>query len=845
MATKSKNIKYSYGLKTIAFLLAAVCVFSGAWITGSMLKILNDFGWENTMVREKPVFTDTALFQNEVGNAVLNVYNACIYNDWETDALPTYATLEEEQAAAEQMRQNLRERVYEELSGEYRYVYNEYGEPVTAVSGGAAQTYTPTQAELEEAYQTASTTYELRDFTNASVFINAAMTEEELADAVAEVYNAQLSFAQRTFRAGVLRAQESLAALQNFRYFLIDTQTGEWITNMEGVASADDFFNAFSDDDWFFGYTVESGLIRYSDSASQMLLNDVWNGGVSENFASFLDSNFSEAGYDIYVGVPRSLVAGDSFWDAAQTFQKSSDQIDQLLAALVSTLTVALALSIYLLLTAGRVRGSEDVQFLPQDRLPGDVHFLFSAILCTFFGLLAFGLMKEFIGVTDDTTYQIRSVSLLQLGASLCAALLYAFITEWILSVAKYAKSDRSYFASMLLVRGGRRFWRWCKRLYGGRHRLTHITRKTVVFVVLYLLVNFLLLATGNSAMILPVLLFNIVVLLLVRRYLSALDQIMDAAEAGKRGETPKPLDADHMPEPLGNLARNLRITQEEMQKAVQEAIKGERMKAELITNVSHDLKTPLTSIISYVDLLKKCDIQDPNAQDYINVLDEKSTRLKRLIEDLVEASKASSGAITLHKMHVNLYELAVQAIGELEDSFEERDLQIVLNTPEEAPVVFADSQKTWRVIDNLLNNARKYSLPGSRVYVDVFSAGDCGVFRIKNVSGEPLNIDPEELTQRFVRGDASRTLEGSGLGLSIAKDLCKLQGGELKLEIDGDLFKATVSLPASGGAELAAAAQAQQQELQAQLPQAVTEKAPVPDQDAEPGTAPAEERKA
>ena len=307
---------------------------------------------------------------------------------------------------------------------------------------------------------------------------------------------------------------------------------------------------------------------------------------------------------------------------------------------------------------------------------------------------------------------------------------------------------------------------------------------------------------------------FNVLALVLIWKYLSSLDKIMDAAEAGKRGEKPTSLDADRMPEPLRSLAHNLSITQEEMQKAVQEAIRGERMKAELITNVSHDLKTPLTSIISYVDLLKKCDIDDPNAQSYITVLDEKSTRLKRLIEDLVEASKASSGAVVLHKMHVNLYELAVQAIGEMEDSFAERDLQIVLNTPEEPPVVFADSQKTWRVIDNLLNNARKYSLPGSRVYVDVFPDGSNGVFRIKNVSGEPLNIDPDELTQRFVRGDASRTLEGSGLGLSIAKDLCALQGGKLKLEIDGDLFKATVSLPAAGDAQLAEAAQAQMQPL-------------------------------
>lgn len=166
------------------------------------------------------------------------------------------------------------------------------------------------------------------------------------------------------------------------------------------------------------------------------------------------------------------------------------------------------------------------------------------------------------------------------------------------------------------------------------------------------------------------------------------------------------------MPEPLKTLALNLSLTQEEMQKAINEAVKGERMKTELITNVSHDLKTPLTSIISYVDLLKKCDIDDISAQKYINVLDEKSIRLKRLIEDLVEASKASSGAVTFNKMNVNLHELAVQAVGEMSDAFEERNLDAVLNEPTEPIVIYADSQKTWRIIDNLLSNVKSMLSP-------------------------------------------------------------------------------------------------------------------------------------
>ncbi|MEG2080081.1 MAG: HAMP domain-containing sensor histidine kinase [Oscillospiraceae bacterium] len=284
--------------------------------------------------------------------------------------------------------------------------------------------------------------------------------------------------------------------------------------------------------------------------------------------------------------------------------------------------------------------------------------------------------------------------------------------------------------------------------------------------------------------------------MLVIYKYLIALDKIIASSERDINEEM-LPIDGiESMPEPLKTLAGNISVTQDEMKKAVDEAIKGEKMKTELITNVSHDLKTPLTSIISYVDLLKKCDIDDVSAQKYIDVLDEKSIRLKRLIEDLVEASKASSGAVTFNKMKVNLYELTIQAITEMDDMFEKNNLEVILEPTENPPMIFADSQKTWRIIDNLLSNSKKYSLEGTRVYVSLSSDENFGSITIKNTSRDALNINPDELTERFVRGDSSRTREGSGLGLSIAKDLCNLQGGKLDISIDGDLFKVTVNMP-------------------------------------------------
>lgn len=243
------------------------------------------------------------------------------------------------------------------------------------------------------------------------------------------------------------------------------------------------------------------------------------------------------------------------------------------------------------------------------------------------------------------------------------------------------------------------------------------------------------------------------------------------------------------MGEHINNITRGLDT-------ALQEKVKSERLKADLITNVSHDIKTPLTSIINYVDLLKRQKIQDPKIAAYLEVLDQKSQRLKTLTEDLVEASKASSGNLKLEVSDINLVELVQQTNGEFEERFALRRLELIQTLPEEIIMIRADGRRLWRVLENLYTNAFKYAQEGSRVYVDVREEGDKAVFTIKNISEKPLNISPDELTERFVRGDVARTTEGSGLGLSIARSLTQLQKGEFIISIDGDLFKAQVIFP-------------------------------------------------
>ncbi|QHQ61969.1 hypothetical protein Ana3638_15205 [Anaerocolumna sedimenticola] len=245
------------------------------------------------------------------------------------------------------------------------------------------------------------------------------------------------------------------------------------------------------------------------------------------------------------------------------------------------------------------------------------------------------------------------------------------------------------------------------------------------------------------------------------------------------------------MHEPALSLAEYINNIGDGLSAAVDEKLKSERLKTELIANVSHDIKTPLTSIINYVDLLKKENLENDTAKGYLDILSSKTWRLKTLIEDLMEASKASSGAISLNLECLNLVELVRQSIGEFEDRFVDHNLEVVLNMKEEPIYIMADGRSTYRIIENIFSNANKYALSGTRIYVDILTDEHNVTVSVKNISANKLNINSDELMERFVRGDLSRNTEGSGLGLSIAKSLAALQNAVFDIELDGDLFKA------------------------------------------------------
>jgi signal transduction histidine kinase len=287
----------------------------------------------------------------------------------------------------------------------------------------------------------------------------------------------------------------------------------------------------------------------------------------------------------------------------------------------------------------------------------------------------------------------------------------------------------------------------------------------------------------------------KILLALLVGYVTLAFRRLKKGAESIAAGDYDAKVSLRHLLWDFKSSADTLNHIQDGMSAAVDSRTRSERLKTELITNVSHDLKTPLTSIVSYVDLLKQEPVGSEAAGEYLEVLDRQSARLKKLIEDLVEASKASTGNITVSGSALDLSMLLGQALGEYTQRLENAGLTPVLRAPEEACMVWADGRLLWRVFDNLLGNIVKYALPGTRVYLTLDVAENVTV-TFRNISREPLEVSAQDLMERFVRGDASRHTEGSGLGLSIARSLTESMGGSFQLEIDGDLFKALVQFP-------------------------------------------------
>ncbi|MEG1789189.1 MAG: HAMP domain-containing sensor histidine kinase [Oscillospiraceae bacterium] len=442
-------------------------------------------------------------------------------------------------------------------------------------------------------------------------------------------------------------------------------------------------------------------------------------------------------------------------------------------------------------------RGDTDEIFLNKmDLLPFDVYFVACAILI--FCILS--LTQEYYCYHYIPASFIFEALILFVVLLMCALLA---LTIFLTSVTRIKAGG--WWRNTLIYISLRFCWRTLlagrdliKRVWTSISHGVPIVWRTAVVAASLLVADFaitMMLSHGGFFILLIWFLFNFFVFAAMCFAGLQMKTLKKAGESLAAGDFDYKIDTDKMYWEFKSHGENLNSIASGMAIAVNQKMKSERLKTELITNVSHDIKTPLTSIINYVDLLQKAHTPEESAE-YLTVLDRQAHRLKKLTEDLVEASKASTGNMNVALVRVNTLEIINQSIAEYAERLTLGKIEVVVNSPEPPISVMADGRLLWRVIDNLFSNVCKYGMPGTRVYAEVHSDGSDALISLKNISRDPLNISEEELLERFVRGDSSRNTEGSGLGLNIAKSLTELQRGKFSISTDGDLFKAEIRLP-------------------------------------------------
>lgn len=502
------------------------------------------------------------------------------------------------------------------------------------------------------------------------------------------------------------------------------------------------------------------------------------------------------------------FIGVDMFDSYAETdlFRTTADQIETAKGMLLDFAltcgilgTLFLVCFIYLIVKSGRRKGDDEIHLFAADRMFTDWRIVINC-------LLGWGLFILFVLATDNIDGEQSKMWFTPIVTAIATAFA-AVVIDLVLFVTRHIK-NRSLLKQLFPV------WLFvnARKLYKGKikpvadEKLLYtksFSKGTVIRILAVIAVNLVIGFLGaveavnyETLFFFSFLaIFDIVVLVWIIRLIGGIRKIFSALEEIRGGNYNVQISVYSLPATLRETAGKVMSLRDGLKTAVEEAVKQEQTKTELITNVSHDLKTPLTSIINYVELLKKCEINDEDAKEYLGVLGEKSDRLKKLIEDLVEASKASTGNIKVELMQVSLNEMISQLLGEHADGLDKKKLNVIADIPENDVTVRADGKLLYRVMENLIVNVEKYSLYGTRVYVTVKQEDNYGTVTFKNISEQPLNITADQLKERFVRGDESRSTEGNGLGLSIAQSLCNVQGGELEISISGDLFTAKVKL--------------------------------------------------
>lgn len=577
----------------------------------------------------------------------------------------------------------------------------------------------------------------------------------------------------------------------NVEYYAYNEKTGKVITNVEG-----------------YRYLNPKKIIgQFQDAKVYLVGNgeyvkDIQVGAYEFRGKNYYSQYYQDNGqgvkdkddYVIYTKLKSPMIEGDWFYTSIKEFDERIAYKDSYYKFGMVALLLAVIGGLSFIRGVGQSEKGGPVMINSFDRIPLEIMgigYLFGMFLWAYFTIDVASVIEDngWRPYVPGSEYQLEGVMLAGMVS------LGVFLTVLVAgSVFKHIK-NRSFIDAILTCR----VIKWIFR---------SITDKTlpmvaIIGMILWLIINFVLLLifmnaySGFTQLVLIMMMgwFNLLVGVGIVKLIIDYKKLSKGIKAVASGDLQAKVQLTYALPAMKETAQALNHIGEGLENAVERTLKSERFKTELITNVSHDLKTPLTSIISYIDLLKEEEVNNDTAKEYIAILDERSNRLKQLVEDLVEASKAATGNVKADLTPTRLDQLVIQGVGEYTDRLEASSLTVVFNKMDEVTVL-ADGRHMWRIIENLLSNVCKYAMPYTRVYIDVIDLGTNIRLIVKNISREPLAIDVSELTERFVRGEEARSTEGSGLGLAIASSLAEVQGGKLRLEIDGDLFKAVVEMP-------------------------------------------------
>lgn len=509
-----------------------------------------------------------------------------------------------------------------------------------------------------------------------------------------------------------------------------------------------------------------------------------------------IDQSFDTKDFVFAVSVDTKFSVADSMADEAENYETYSKLMFPMLAGAVFGSVLWLIGMVWLTVTAGRKPKDEEIHLNGFDRWYTEI------AAGTVIGIWLAGTIISGTLIANSSLGYSHVVVTVIVICLICGTYTMAWFLIGYLSLVRRIKAGTLWKNSLI-----RKVLKWIGKCSGkladfARAFSRNTAEKIKVLLVggAFLFLQFLIIGcgfTGAGVFLIILLIVDAAAVIFIIRKADGLDLIMDGLKKISDGELQYKIKTDTLTGKQKVMAEYINNIGGGLDAAVENSLKKERMQTELITNVSHDLKTPLTSIINYVDLMKRENPTDPKIQEYLRILDEKSQRLKVLTEDVVEASKASTGNIKLEMNDIDFVEMVQQVIGEFEEKFQEKNLTMMVHFTDEPSIIYADGQRMWRVLENVFGNVVKYAMEGTRVYAEISNRNKKVTFSLKNISAQPLNISADELTERFIRGDVARNTEGSGLGLAIAKSLTELQGGEFKLYLDGDLFKVMITFAA------------------------------------------------